>query len=324
MSRPVRHALFLWAIGGTHFLSVGFSQEPRRDVAPPEIRQEGVAADVAFPGMIVDPVAKGPPAPRPFLFDELQKLLRITEEPAPLLGSPADAVAAARAMDIAKFQPQQTLTPIMRAELHRLNAVYELTPEQKRDARRAAERALDRTVAELAKALRGWNGWLPPGCKTLDPRVLYRQQLEQSIQEILPSVSLDRYREEMQSRTAAHREAAVRNLMVILEERLVLSVKQREQIGAALLADWHDVWCPTSESIPFLENPFPALPEEYVVPYLNESQITLWRMIPMLGYGRAGLNLEVLNTFSDNAFDGESDEADAVGRSESSGSGGIP
>jgi hypothetical protein len=95
----------------------------------------------------------------------------------------------------------------------------------------------------------------------------------------------NRYENEIQLRNQNLRQACARNLVVRLDEELSLTEWQRQKLSKELTDNWDDSWTTTTvmastNSLGFLAN----IPDEFIAPYLDAAQRTLWNSVPKAGH----------------------------------------
>ena len=78
---------------------------------------------------------------------------------------------------------------------------------------------------------------------------------------------------------------AVRNLVARLDQELVLSEAQREEIGESLRSHWQDAWFPSIEMWLMQDSAFPNVPSQYVSKPLTPAQKAVWSRMPKAQMG---------------------------------------
>ncbi len=172
--------------------------------------------------------------------------------------------------------------PILRAEYHIVRAVCRPTPEQRkaiaRDAEKMVRKAAEDYVAKRNRPMKVAER------AALDPRRQIRDGLADLVAKHCSGEAADRYRQEMARRAEARKRIAARNLVVLLDQRLILAPDQRVKIEGSLIEHWDDSWSPSLLSIGMNTRYFPTIPDPYIAPFLNEAQKTVWQAIPRANF----------------------------------------
>jgi hypothetical protein len=175
----------------------------------------------------------------------------------------------------------QQFRPMVRTEYYFIRNVCDLTKEQRKQVAREGERAVlaaaRRFAEEQQKMMRG--GWRP-GSEQPDPHRLLVEVLAKSVPPMLTPAQAARYREELEKRAASRKQVALDNLVAKLDQDLVLDSDQREKISSSLSSHWNDAWCQSLQMLMNIENFFPNVPDNLVVPFLTEHQRSSWQRIP--------------------------------------------
>src|SRR5262245_5192643 len=169
----------------------------------------------------------------------------------------------------------QQFRPILRAEYHVLRVACELTPGQRQGLARAAERTLRDATRKYLETMR--RPMTAAQRSAIEPRRLIQEGLSQAVQAQLPPEQAARYQEELSRRNADRRRLAVRNLIARLDQDLVLSARQRDQLDESLTSHWDDAWGQSLELFTADHAFLPPIPDQHVAPFLNESQKKIWR-----------------------------------------------
>jgi hypothetical protein len=221
---------------------------------------------------------------------EDKKEARQADQPAPVappIGAPAAADAAVPApkadaqRDAQVQQWIQQFRPMLHLELQLVRTACKLTKEQRIAITRDGEQALKDTAkqyAEMQNKVRVLR--FGAQAEPADPRKRIQEGLMKAVKAHLSPDQIARYQDEFEKRTAHRKQVAIRNLIVLLDQNLVLSAEQRDKISESLSLNWDDSWCQSLDI--FLNgNPFcPDLPEKFVVPFLTETQKKAWHGTP--------------------------------------------
>jgi hypothetical protein len=168
----------------------------------------------------------------------------------------------------------QQFRPILRAEYHVVRVACGLTPEQRKVIARAAEQVLRDAATKHLETMR--RPMTMAQRASHDPRRLIQEGLASAVKAQLPADQAARYQDELAKRNAGRKQVAVRNLVARLDHDLILSPEQRDQLSESLSSHWDDSWGQSLEM--FMYNGYlPPIPDQYVAPYLSETQRRIWR-----------------------------------------------
>lgn len=179
----------------------------------------------------------------------------------------------------AQFRPQ--FQQLLYSELAFLRRTCGIDPKQFKPLAKESGGRLRFMVREYAVAIGSRRGGAYSSVPEMtDPRTRVQRLLADVIQSKLSPEQAQRYREESDRRTASRRRTIVLNLVAALDERLVLSVDQREKLVQSLLANYQDAWDQWLQMLCYNPQTFPAIPDSAIVPLLNEKQQSVWRQTP--------------------------------------------
>jgi hypothetical protein len=194
-------------------------------------------------------------------------------------------------------QTAEEYRPFVLSELHFLRAVCGLTKEQCKLVAREARALLDETARadgrfKHDKAKKG-----APGGASLsepdpsDPCGRLERGLTKIVQDRLTPLQSRRYQDELRKRTAHRKEAGVRGLVARLDGELMLTANQRDQISAALAANWSDAW----GTFALLDHgeQFPRVPDRFITPFLSPAQKKAWDKMEKIEVGPASDRLNL-------------------------------
>lgn len=170
----------------------------------------------------------------------------------------------------------QQFRPILRAELHLVRSVCELTDDQRRKIHAAGEAALKEAATKSAetqvKMMRGVAaGMMPDGRKSIQAAVSSAVKAHASAEQAA------RYEAELKQRTENQKRVAVRNSVAMIDEDLCLSAEQRDKISESLLAHWNDNLLQSIEMLQYGRRFLPPIPDQSVMPFLTETQKAVWQ-----------------------------------------------
>jgi hypothetical protein len=197
--------------------------------------------------------------------------------------APADAV-----IDALQGQQQQfarQYRSIARSELHLARKVCEPTSEQFRQLGEDVEQALKETLEQQADRQRKVIAQRRGQQQALqldmnNSAKLARDAVAHAVKERLSAGQADRFSAELAQRAVDRRETAAHNFVSRLDQELVLSVEQRAQITAALLARWDDAWCQSLQMFMYDEQGLPNLPDQQIAKFLSPAQKKILTTIP--------------------------------------------
>jgi len=180
--------------------------------------------------------------------------------------------------------------PVLRTELSLANRVCKFTDEQRTAAIAAGKAWLHDFVRDYVKnqgqAAQGvvFLGGMRRNANA-DPRRSIEEGVAAAVKKIVTAEQYAAYEAELAHRRDFYKQAAVENLVAMIDQRLLLSAKQRKAIAKSLTSNWDDVWAPQIESLTHMGNYLPAIPDERVTPHLSDQQITLWQGIQKVSFG---------------------------------------
>ena len=196
----------------------------------------------------------------------------------------ADAADAEADPNVKVWQQQFStqFRQLLKAELHFVRLVCGPKKAEYELISLAGEKAMQGAVTEFVgvqkKMMRGIRAGEQPGYP--DPRKLITDGLSKSIKATLLAEQATRYQEELDKRTANRKQVALKNLVAKLDQDLVLSADQRGKLFESLSVSWKDSWGQSLEMLFYGEHYFPSLPDNDVIPILNDTQKEVWRGTP--------------------------------------------
>lgn len=199
-------------------------------------------------------------------------------------GSLIDVLVGALAEDadpnIRKLEQQYLpqFQPLLKPELAFIQRVCRLNKEQHDQIKTSADQRLRVAVKEYAIAQNNMRQGRRIRAQSLpDPRKLVQQQLAKLVKQKLSAEQAEAYQQECDKRNAHRKRATVLSLVAKLDEELVLTVEQREKLIESLTSNWQDAWVGSLQVLIHNQQYLPHLPDQLVVPVLNETQKTIWR-----------------------------------------------
>lgn len=196
-----------------------------------------------------------------------------------------DAVA-----DEIKLQFEAQLRPLMNGELHFVETVCALSPEQLAPVKRIGEEQLKELAAQIAVAqhkqqqavnvrMLGNPGQTPSD----DPRGALQDRMARGLRTVLATEQLALYRDEIEKRKAFRRRAHVVQLVGRLDRVLALNDVQRDALTETLLANWQDSWNLQQPFWQHNDQYFPQLADQWIVRHLEPKQVTIWQGLQKIG-----------------------------------------
>lgn len=183
--------------------------------------------------------------------------------------------------------------PIFDGQLHFLKTTCKPTDEQFKVIKKEGEEGLKKAVkkvVDLQKKMQ-MGGFQVGDELSIDPAGDIAATLLEVAKKNLPKEAAAKYVEQMDRSAAYRRRVVASSLVSRMDRDLLLSKKQREQIQEALLANWKDEW---GRNIIYQiqddYQQYPNLPENKLLPLLNDRQTAIWKNIPkqqgiMWGWG---------------------------------------
>ena len=175
-------------------------------------------------------------------------------------------------------QMMMQFRPILRAEFHVIRVACQPTPEQRKAIAQAAEQTLRDATKKYVESMRRPMTMAQRAAN--EPRKLIEEGMVAALKSRISAEQAARYQAELTKRTAARKRLTLRNLVARLDHELILSPKQRDQIGESLSTHWDDSWGQSVEMFMNDNNYLPPIRDRVVAPFLNESQVKIWRSIP--------------------------------------------
>ena len=96
----------------------------------------------------------------------------------------------------------------------------------------------------------------------------------------LSAEQTERYQVELTKRSAARKRVALFNLVSKIDKDLLLTTEQRTKVSESLEKNWKSEWGQQLEVFVYGDQFSPILPDDQVVPFLNEKQKVIWKGLP--------------------------------------------
>ncbi|MEQ8212249.1 MAG: hypothetical protein RH917_20785 [Lacipirellulaceae bacterium] len=184
-----------------------------------------------------------------------------------------------------QFRPQYETQ--LNSKLHHWRSVCRPTFEQQEKLLAAGNEALDKSVRAMAMQQvpiqNGGQQLIRPvinvgqGAVNADPSSAITQALEKTAKEIFTKEQRDLLAQEEKDRKQYEKRAAVRNLIVLLDKRLILSESQRAELMTKLEEGWQQQWMNHVQNLIHGSESIPQIPDKLVKPLLNERQQKIWK-----------------------------------------------
>lgn len=178
------------------------------------------------------------------------------------------------------LQWRQQLQPVMINELNFVRQVCEIPQDQRAKVRAAGEKGLE--AAALSFVQQQQTG---RGADQLPISQEIQAGLRETLQAALPPEQFERYERELKARTEHRKRAAIASVVSSLEEALSLDVEQRKAITASIEAKWREPWESWLMLSRYSDQYFPEIPDEVVVPHLQQAQRALWKDLQKIQLG---------------------------------------
>ena len=274
------------------------------------LRRNRVSIRTWLPSVVAGAILLGPvallhaqtstaPSPREQTNDEPVANQVVTQVPAEVAQFNGAAPLLAGEPTLKEFieQTADEYRPFVLSELHFLRTVCGLTKEQCKLVAREARRLLDETASadgrfkhdkakkEARSAATSSEPDLPDPCRRLE------RGLTKIVRDRLTPLQSRRYEEELRKRAAHRKEVGVRGLLARLDGVLMLTDGQRNQISAALAANWSDDW----GTFALLDDgeQFPRVPDRFITPPLSPAQKKAWDKMEKIEVGPASNRLNL-------------------------------
>lgn len=205
----------------------------------------------------------------------------------PLLGVMVDAPDGAIDQNEAMImQFQQQYRPFLVEELGFIRLVCnDLTPEQRPKIKQAAEAGLKEVAKDMVQFQNAPGGLNIQQRKQPDPRSVLRRSIDKALEETLSSEQFARYRHEANERLSRRKLTAILSVVARLDACLFLKTDQRKAIVDALTEHWEAKWEQWLMISAYGDQYYPMVPDEHVVPHLDETQKSVWNQLQKVDFG---------------------------------------
>ncbi len=197
-----------------------------------------------------------------------------------------DVVAVAAGAPIAADPLEQQFAPqvqlVVNSELHFMRKVCQPTAKQYESLKLVGDRAAKNTVRKIAQVQKKMQQGVQPGqqIEWPDPRSVVSELLVKEIAATLSVKQAEQYQLELAKRADARKRVALLNLVAKIDKDLLLTGEQRTKLSESLTTNWKSAWVQQLEVFVYGDQFTPILPDEHVLPFLNEKQKTIWKSAP--------------------------------------------
>jgi hypothetical protein len=187
---------------------------------------------------------------------------------------------AVRARQRRALELSNQLRPFYRYELMHVRSACGLSKQQLREIRTEADAAYDEAIASLEVARPA------SPLSTDDDEPDYHEAIRKAVHSVarrhVSREQWDALQADLRLRSASRKDAALDLLVAVLDRDLLLTGRQRQQIGAAVAAHWDDRFVDPLEVSFNDQSRCPKIPDDLVTPYLSAAQRAAWNRIPRL------------------------------------------
>ena len=262
----------------------------------PAVADDKPAKDqVKVVGTVIE-VKKEEPKKEPARKEPVDRLnLEILTAPLQLLfGGGARPAPVALNVNVADAQNdamvQQYLVqfrPLLAEELGFVRLVCsDLSKEQRPKIKAAGVACLKQAAKEMGQFQNRQNQGIAIRARTQpEPRKMIREAVAKALKETLTAEQMERYSREATARKEQRKRAAILCVVSRLDGCLSLNADQREKIVDSFSSHWEDKWEQWLMINFYGDQSFPEMPEEYVGPFLNPDQKSVWNGLQKINLG---------------------------------------
>lgn len=176
--------------------------------------------------------------------------------------------------------------PLVRAQLHVIKTVCATTREEQSKLAHDGEAILEEATKKAVQMQLGMQGGMRirVGATVTGPRDSIRDGLLQAIKTHLPADRAKRYQTEVDAQADEQLRITARNLVALLDEKLILSNEQREKLSESL-AKSNDYAVKYFEGTYYQGHYLPAISDDFVIPFLSPSQVKIWQGAQKINIG---------------------------------------
>jgi hypothetical protein len=182
-----------------------------------------------------------------------------------------------RAME-AQYRPQ--FQQLLYTELAFLRRACKPDQKQFVEIAKTSKAGLRAPLREYVTAVS--TGRMGPGMQSNDPSATVQKLLVPLAESKLGAEKARLYRQECDKRADSRKHAVVSSLVAALDERLVLTAAQRDKLVASLTPKYDNSWDSYCEMFAYNGQYLPAIPEQSIVPLLDDKQKQVWKEVSKL------------------------------------------
>jgi hypothetical protein len=179
-----------------------------------------------------------------------------------------------------QFAPQ--IQQVMTSELLFIQKVCQPTAKQYESLKLVGDRASKITLKKLAQVQKKMQQGIQPGQQIdwPDPRSVIAEMLSKEVAATMSAEQAERYQRELTKRAEARKRVALLNLISKIDRDLLLTTEQRTKLSESLATNWQNAWGQQLEVFVYGDQFTPVLPDDQVLPHLNDKQKTIWKAAP--------------------------------------------
>jgi hypothetical protein len=182
-------------------------------------------------------------------------------------------------------QCMQQLRPVMIGELEFVRLFCSnLTKEQRTQIKSKALAGLKEAAIVQASLQNGQTLQVAAGARTKgsnEPRAKIRDAIAASLKDTVSEEQWTAYTAAANKRMEKRKHTAIVAFVSRLDHQLYLSAEQRDKIVESISAKWQPQWEKWTQVFSMMQgNYLPMIPDQLVVPHLNDDQKKIWRTIP--------------------------------------------
>lgn len=246
--------------------------------------KEAPAAEVAAEAVAVDAVVVEAQAVQ--VFNGVFNLQVPAAAVAPADGNAEDANLAPY---LAQFRP------LLKAELSFANRVCELSAEQRKTVVDAGKAWLKDYVRQYvqqqgqpqAVGVAVFLGGVRRAVGDNNPRKAIEDGIGELVKKNVNDAQRTTYEAEMTKRAEFRKQVVLDNLLAKIDSRLYLAPDQRQSLAESMGKKWDDSWAPAMDTFVHMGDYLPQIPDEHIVPLLNDQQKSVWNGVQKVNYGNS-------------------------------------
>jgi hypothetical protein len=196
--------------------------------------------------------------------------------------------------DPAVAQVEQEYRPyierMLKGEIAFMRRACDMDPAQREAVAKASQQYLPDILRQCAVAQAQMMQGRRPSQSPSSATDVFQQRLVEIAGKSLRPEQIERYRRELELRSASRKRAVVDYMVARADQTLTLSAEQRETLAAALTKNYSDTWekCLSiwMNNVQYM----PSIPDTHISPLLSEEQKTVWRGLQKLGDVNVGMH----------------------------------